>query len=512
MSDAANTLPSHSAEKPARSGSPEESDVALRSSRGASARDRRLRAHRIDVDGLGLVEVRAMARHPGGGSLEGRVEDLSFHGVAFALERGLDRDPLVLVGARLERLRIEAEARVIYTGAGTIRRVEEREHSLLLGVELETRGVALGELYRMGSKRGFAARLETCQSQAALVSREFTAWVAELEGFLQATRTFCDAEERALDGLDRWSREQALADYLDAVAPGLVRRLNDAATELEGLVKGLDEEGHALHRAHYRARLLGYLRESPFLRRAHDKPLGYAGDYEMMNMLYRSHAEGDSLFARALNRWAAQEPAARANINRLEFLGTKIRVALQAPREGRLRIASIGSGPAREITRLLEQSPELGERIDVALIDQDARAIAFGQRTLGALAAETGARVQFIDGSIRRLLTSRSLLDALGPRDFVYSAGLFDYLTDRSFAALLGALHQVVAPGGQLCVGNVASHNSSRWFMEYGLDWFLVHRSREELLAFGEALEPAPHRMTVESEPLGVNLFLTLER
>jgi len=229
-------------------------------------------------------------------------------------------------------------------------------------------------------------------------------------------------------------------------------------------------------------------------------------------MLYRNHAEGESLFGRALNRWAAQEPAAQANINRLEFLGTKIRVELQKPRQGRLRIASIGCGPAREIARLLEQSPELGPRLDVALIDQESRAIEFGQRTLAPLAAQSGARLQFIDGSIRRLLTARQLSHALGPRDFIYSAGLFDYLNARSFAALLSALYEALVDGGHMLIGNVASHNTSRWFMEYCLDWFLVHRSPEELLELAKVLPNPPASVQIESEPLGVNLFLSITK
>lgn len=492
-----------------------ESSVTERPSRGrrtVRGRSRRLRAHRVRVEGLGMVEVVAVARHQSEGRIEGRVEDLSFHGLSFSVDREDDDDSLVLVGDRLEQIRIEAQSRVIYTGTGTIRRVDDREGELLLGVELDTHGIELGELYRLGSKQGFAERYLARRDQLAGISPEFKAWVADLEGFLSATRAFCDAEERELGGMDQWSREQTLRDYLDAVAPAVVDRMNRASEELVGLVKHHDDAEHVAHRAHYRSRLLELIRCSPFLRRAYDKPLGYAGDYEMMNMLYRDHGEGDSLFARALNRWAAQEPAARANINRLEFLGTKIRVELQKPRTGRLRIASIGSGPAREISRLLEQAPELGERLDVALIDQEERAIAFGQRTLGPLAAKTGARVQFIDGSIRHLLTSRGLAEALGPRDFVYSAGLFDYLNERSFAALLDALYDALVPGGQMCIGNVASHNTSRWFMEYGLDWFLIHRTREQLLDFAAALDPAPTSVRVESEPLGVNLFLTLER
>ncbi len=339
-------------------------------------------------------------------------------------------------------------------------------------------------------------------------SNEFKIWVADLRDYLETTRNFLEAEERALDSLDLFSRSQALEAYLGEIAPQVVDRMNRASSELRELVSELPEEQHPAHRAYFRAHLLPLITQSPLLRRAYEKPLGYAGDYEMMNMLYRDHSEGASLFAKALNVYGAREPAAQANINRLTYLGGKIRSVLDARGDATLRLASIGCGPARELSLLLEQFPELGPRLDVALIDQEERVITYCERTLGPLAARTGARVKFIRESVRRLLTAKQLSAMLGERDFVYSAGLFDYLNQRSFLALQKALYEALVPGGQLAIGNVAQNNPTRWFMEYCLDWFLIHRSHEDLLGFAEQLEPRPARMEVDAEPLGVNLFL----
>jgi hypothetical protein len=120
--------------------------------------------------------------------------------------------------------------------------------------------------------------------------------------------------------------------------------------------------------------------------------------------------------------------------------------------------------------------------------------------------------VVFLGESVRRLLTAKTLSTSLGERDFVYSAGLFDYLNKRSFSALLGALYESVVPGGELTIGNVASHNPTRWWMEYALDWYLLHRSSEDLMQMGRMLEPTPGSLEVEAEPLGVNLFLTIRK
>jgi len=230
-------------------------------------------------------------------------------------------------------------------------------------------------------------------------------------------------------------------------------------------------------------------------------------------MFYRPHAEGASAFGKTLNLYAAQEAAAQANMNRIDYLKKHLHsAALSARPRKRARIASIGCGPSREIGSFLESSPELGPRLDVALIDQDDKCIAYCERTLAPLANKTGARLEFIRESIRRLIAGRRLSMALGERDFIYSAGLFDYLNDRSFVALLSVLYEALEPGGLLAVGNVAINNPSRGFMEFCLEWFLHHRSEKDLVRLAQGLTPEPRHVDIDSEPSGVNLFLLIRK
>ena len=470
---------------------------------------RRMRARRLRVEDLNLGVTSATASHSTLGAIRGSVSDLSLTGLAIAVPGAAASQGLVLVGDRLTDLVVTCPSGVLYEGTASVRRVADNGSDLVLGSELDSQGIDLGLVYRLGTRHGFAERFQAVvgSTEVSRIFAEFKAWVADLRAYLLATRDFLIEEERGLDGMDKLTRDQTLQAYLDEATPLLVERMNAASQELSDFASRLSDDQHPHYRAYFRAHLLSLICESPLLRRAFEKPLGYAGDYEMMNMLYRDHAEGASLFARALNVYGAQEPAARANINRLEYLGRKISTMV-AEREGRLRIASIGCGPAGEISQLLKKRPELGERLEVALIDQERRAIAFCERTLGPVAAQTGAKVQFIEESVRRLLTARELSRTLGPRELIYSAGLFDYLNSRSVAALLNALYEALVPGGNLFVGNVAAHNPTRYFMEYCLDWFLIHRTPDELLGFAEGLTPQPSLAEVDSEPLGVNLFL----
>ncbi len=478
-------------------------------------RSQRLRARRIRVEGLRLGEVTASAHHASLGEVKAQVEDLSLHGMALVVPGIAAQAHLVMSGDRLELLRVECADGTLFDGSGAVRRVTERGADLVLGTELESEGIDLGELYRRGARRSFAERWHASQLVARYpeIPAEFKSWVADLRSYLESIRDFLDAEERAVESVDLLTRSETLRTYLDEVGPHLLAAMGEAVAALAAMVRDFDEQQHAACRAFCRRQLAPLFAHSPFMRRAHEKPLGYAGDYEMMNMLYREHAEGASLFGQALNTYATQEAAARANINRLEYLSRRIREAVEARRTGaRVQVASIGCGPAREIGFLLERWPEIGPRLDVALIDQEERSIEYCERTLAPLATQTGARIQFIRESIRRLLTARQLSQTLGARDFIYSAGLFDYLNERTFTALLSALYDALVLGGLLAVGNVALHNPSRWAMEYFSEWFLHHRSPEALRRLAEPLVPAPSSVEVDAEPLGLNYFLLVRR
>ena len=475
-------------------------------------RDRKLRARRIRIPELAIDDVVAEACHSSLGKFESRVEDLSLHGMRLIAKRQ-DEPGLVLSGDRLESVRLTAEDQVLYSGDALVRRVSEESGAWVLGVELEGRGVDLDALYRLDRRGSIAERLHTAVREHENVSQEFKAWVADLLDFFEATKQCLDREEATLADSDRWTREEATRDCIAEAAPIVCERLNRASVELTDFVADFEDDEHGQHRRFYRRHLCKFYHRAPLLHRAYYKPLGYAGDYEMMNMLYRDHGEGDTLFGKVLNVYACQEAAAQANINRIKYFNQRIRALLSENPERRLRIASIGCGPSHEIRNLLEQHPDLGDRIDIALVDQEERAIEYCERTLAPLAARTGARIHFIGESIRRLLTARSLGQALGKRDLIYSAGLFDYLSDRSFEALLRALYSATAEGGHMYIGNVnLATNTTKWAMEYASDWYLIHRTKEQLLDLARSLPTDPRILEVESEPLGVNLFLHIAR
>ncbi|MDB4965231.1 MAG: SAM-dependent methyltransferase [Myxococcales bacterium] len=479
-----------------------------------SRQPKRMRARRLRIADLKLGEVRVRLTHSSLGDVDATAEDISLHGVALVVPAAAARRDLVLIGDRVDHLVLSCADGRLYDGTATVRRVNERGAELVLGLEVDSSGIDLSEVYRCGTRVDFAKRWEQASRAAKYehIVTPFKEWVGSVRTMLEGAQRFLDFEDRTLASEDLRTAQQARQQYLAVIVPDLLARINEARGELAKIVEGFTDEQHAAHRAYSSLHLSPFLKQAPFVRRALEKPLGYAGDYEMMNMLYRDPAEGETLLGKALNFCFTEEPAAQANKNRIDYIGRLIRQALKDHPEGRVRIASLGCGPAREIEALLHSAPSLGARLDIALIDQEDRAIAHCEQTLAPLAARTGARIRFIREGIRNLLSKDRLSQKLGHCALIYSAGLFDYLEDRAFSRILSVLYEALVPGGLVAVGNVASNNPSRWVMEYFAEWFLIHRSPADLLRLSSEIAKTAESVDVDAEATGINLFLRIRR
>ena len=82
------------------------------------------------------------------------------------------------------------------------------------------------------------------------------------------------------------------------------------------------------------------------------------------------------------------------------------------------------------------------------------------------------------------------------------------YFNDDVFARLLQKVYTWCAPGGEIVIGNFSLANPNRSYMERGAEWYLHHRSDEELVTLAMRSGISQDQVYVSSESLGVNLFL----
>ncbi len=289
-----------------------------------------------------------------------------------------------------------------------------------------------------------------------------------------------------------------------------------ASNEIDAALRGATREQREGLREFSERHLGKLLMQSPWMYRARYKPLGYPGDFQVMNGLYGRHFAGPSLFAKVLNMAFVSTPAAEAVRCRKELIKGRLSAMLDA-KQGHTqlaRILSIAAGPAEEVLCLLEERGQIDVPLEIVLFDQDKSALAFSFERLSRLVAEKWqgkVKVVYLHDSITRLLRGATVLSASGQFDAVYASGLFDYLQPHTWVSLCRSLYDSVAPGGTLYVGNMVPSSPSRWFMELHLDWYLEYRERIELIGLARRAAPDA-RIEVIEEATGVNPFVALSR
>src|SRR5262249_1748070 len=146
--------------------------------------------------------------------------------------------------------------------------------------------------------------------------------------------------------------------------------LNHLFEKFELASRDIVEDLQPAHGLYVKRQLHPLLLCAPFMHRIYRKPLGYAGDYEMVNMILRDPNEGSSLFASVLNTWFLSQVPAEAHRNRVKLLAQRLQEEIARGRAAArpTRIFNLGCGPAREVQDLMQQS-ELASEAEFTLLD-----------------------------------------------------------------------------------------------------------------------------------------------
>lgn len=245
---------------------------------------------------------------------------------------------------------------------------------------------------------------------------------------------------------------------------------------------------------------------SPLQQRAYKKPLGYPGDYKVMDYVYEWTREGEDPYAQFVHRLAL-EPM-KCVQTRLKTQQEIILSELKnAPKNKPFRITNLACGTAQEIRNILIDG-QFDVPADITLIDQEKKTLSFAyERTFPLVQQWKGlVRLKYLNTSFRALMRPGELLEGLGRQNLIYSLGLFDYLKEKRGKALVRGLFEHLEPGGLLVIANLKEGGISKWTSEFMSDWPMIYRTDEEMLALGENLPGA--ELSIKTDSLNEVLFL----
>ncbi len=219
------------------------------------------------------------------------------------------------------------------------------------------------------------------------------------------------------------------------------------------------------------------------------KPHGYAGDFEVIERIHGHNVSQREEFIK-WDKFFHTADAVKAVRNRSQIILDYI--AAENPKS----VLSVGCGSGLDIRKAVYNSTAT----TFTLLDNDAKAIERAKKNLQGF----DDRVSFIQRNAIRA--------KFDDKDFslIWSAGLFDYLNDRLAIALLTRLHAGLADGGKVFIGNFAKGQISRPYMELIGEWFLIHRTPEDMKHLLK--ESGYKNIEIRSDETGVNLFAVGEK
>lgn len=294
-----------------------------------------------------------------------------------------------------------------------------------------------------------------------------------------------------LAGLEaEWHARSAACTSADSVAAESARctaewrgpltaELDALYAEMSAILPTLGADARTRSMGLYRRLVQPFFLQSPFVRRATDKPLGYPGDYGLVEMIFRGREMAATPLGAVLGSYALGAGPSEAHRGRLPWAHRVMEAHLADRGIARPRVLSFACGPEVVLRKWVAG----GRQADIVLADHDPNALAWAsQRLLRERGAENTTTVTTVEANAFALVQGARLESVLGTHsgfDVVLVLGLLDYLDDDQVVAFLRALAPALRPHGLLLTSNLHVDNPWRALMELTADWTVAHRTVE---------------------------------
>jgi len=331
--------------------------------------------------------------------------------------------------------------------------------------------------------------------------------------------------------------ETVLADYRtdmerlrvvcagDPREPGLAARHAQFITVIEGASRRLelferiaDAADLPALRKRFQQTVLEFLDGSENFRHTLIKPLGYAGDFRLLEMLAANRCGSHNL-AYHFDESQLEYPASVACRQRIEWISDELAVRPKSrSREDvsgsqtasgyppPLVILDLGVGAAPVEQRLLRLGLEAPLRVHA--VDMEPAALEYVCQNL--------ASPQLVVHPWRLDLRDPSALSKIGElaaqADVAIALGLLEALADDQAVPLLQTVLRSLPAGGVFYTENFVPTHPTRFILEWFLDFHLSYRSLEGLRAVALRAGAAPSRMELKLDSTGSLALLKMTK
>ena len=268
--------------------------------------------------------------------------------------------------------------------------------------------------------------------------------------------------------------------------------LNDYK-EFTSIVNNLDAEDVDC----FRAQIKTILNEKTLIGHGFVKPYGYPGDFTLIDKIYQFEINEDTRF-KNWDLFFQNQPGANAVRNRKDFFIQYCKSLIEIKKNAKVLI--LGSGPGSDVYEFLSNCTE-SNRITFDLIDFDQSAIDFSMK-----------KNEKFNGQVSYNRINALRYNSYKLYDLIWSAGLFDYFKDKHFTFLIRKYFNCLTEDGEMVISNFSTKNPTKRLMEVLSDWYLNLRAESDLYRIASDANIDKEMVSIDKEPLGINLFLKIRK
>jgi extracellular factor (EF) 3-hydroxypalmitic acid methyl ester biosynthesis protein len=247
----------------------------------------------------------------------------------------------------------------------------------------------------------------------------------------------------------------------------------------------------------FREKIKTILNDKTLIGHGYIKPYGYPGDFTLIDKIYQFAINKDPRY-KNWDIFFQNQPAANAVRNRKDFFIEYCKKL--ALRKENAKVLILGSGPATDVHEFLTKYVDC-KSMSFDLIDFDQSAIDFSRE-----------KNKMFNGQISYHRINALRFNSYKLYDLIWSAGLFDYFKDKHFTFLIRKYINCMTDDGEMVISNFSTRNPTKRLMEVLSDWYLNLRTESDLFRIASDAGIDKEIVSVEKEPLGINLFLKIRK
>lgn len=425
------------------------------------------------------------------------LQDLSMTGVS-VLVRGMSVGGMGAINTFVP-LVISHNNEVLLEAVGRIVREEKSPFGVIVSLSLSQTPIDVPALLDKYNDSIIRHELSHGNNHnVALVPAEYRVLIADVLHFFCRYKKILDGflVSHTVDGVLDTTRELEMIKLCEEKA---IPEWREICARGNAITQGLDKDS-ATHRAIKQyTEMLGCPETMPsaVFRRSYLKPLGYPGDYQVMEYIYQWGYEGDTPFEKFVHHITLD--VGECIPNRMYMCKELIaKLVMQRGLSNDTTIFNVGAGSARELD-ILAAEGVLTENVVVTLVDQDIDALTLAQKNIKRSAAHRNIdlKVNTLNATFLQLTHFSDFAKNTPAQTIIYSMGLLDYFSAKQAKEFVANVYEKLEPQGSLLIANVRhSPTGMFWFLECFCDWTMIYRTEQDMIDLVEGLPQVSYTLT----------------